>query len=772
MNLLIVGSGGREHALAWKAVQSPLLERLFIAPGNPGTASLGENVPISAEGAQNHALLAEFALQKQVHLVIIGPEAPLAEGLTDRLRAAGIAVFGPSQAAAQIEASKVYSKNFMVRHGIPTARFAFFNEYSPALAYFKSAGFPLVIKASGLAAGKGVVLPESPEQAEEALRAMLLEEKLGEAGAQVILEERLPGQEISLLAFTDGLSVRLMPPAQDHKRLLDGNRGPNTGGMGAFAPATVCSPALADEIERDVLQRAVAGLRAENRPFVGVLYAGMILTPEGPKVLEFNCRFGDPETQALMPLLETDLLEVIQACTQGTLEACEIRWKPGAAACVVAASPGYPAKAVTGSPIHGIDRLPTDTFAFQAGTKLVNGELVTAGGRVLGLTGWGKDLPEALRKAYLAVEKVSFPGMQYRKDIGIANISPSQSPPAEPVFQNAYAHAGVSIDHGNQAVELMRQAVQSTYNHQVLAGIGAFGGLFDANGLQAMLSPVLVASTDGVGTKVRLAAEAGSYISIGIDLVNHCINDILVQGARPLFFLDYFASSQLEPQVVAQAVEGIAQACREAGCALLGGETAEMPGVYEPGAFDLAGTIVGVVEKNSILPSQDLQPGDILLGLRSSGPHTNGYSLIRKIFAGISLDTIFPELGQSLGEALLAPHRSYLPLLWPVLSRPGHPVKALAHLTGGSFIENIPRVLPKGVGAVVEKGSWTIPPIFSLVQQRGHVSEQEMYRVFNLGIGMVIACAAQDVPVLQQAIPEETLIIGKLVPGERRVTLR
>lgn len=337
---------------------------------------------------------------------------------------------------------------------------------------------------------------------------------------------------------------------------------------------------------------------------------------------------------------------------------------------------------------------------------------------------------------------------------------------------SSYAMAGVSIDAGNQAVDLMRRAVQSTYGSEVLAGIGAFGGLFDAAGIKEMHSPVLVASTDGVGTKVKIAAQAGSYASVGADLVNHCINDILVQGARPLFFLDYIAADRLDPEAVAQAVTGMAEACRQAGCALLGGETAEMPGVYSPGSFDLAGTIIGVVEHQHILPRSDLQTGDLLLGLASSGPHTNGYSLIRKIFADVPLETVFSEPGVPLGEALLAVHRSYLGVLYPILSKPDSPIKALAHLTGGGFIENIPRVLPEGLGAVIHSGSWRIPPLFHIIQQRGQVSWDEMYRVFNLGIGMVAVVSTGEARRLQELVPEETFIIGELVPmsssgGER-----
>lgn len=339
------------------------------------------------------------------------------------------------------------------------------------------------------------------------------------------------------------------------------------------------------------------------------------------------------------------------------------------------------------------------------------------------------------------------------------------------VDQSDYAAAGVDIEAGNRAVELMKSAVKSTYGPEVLAGIGSFGGLFDASALKGMQSPVLVASTDGVGTKVKLAAEAGRYHSVGHDIVNHCIDDILVQGARPLFFMDYFATSRLKPEIVAEVVTGIAEACRESGCALLGGETAEMPGVYAAGEFDIAGTIVGVLERDAMLPRPNIGPGDVLLGLRSSGPHTNGYSLIRKIFAGVPLDTVFPELGASLADALLAPHRSYLNVLSPVIG-PQSPVKALAHLTGGGFLENIPRILPEGVEAVIHQGSWPVPSLFGLIQSRGEIATEEMHRVFNMGIGMVVVVARKDVEKAQEAISEETFVLGELVEGKRKVILK
>lgn len=344
----------------------------------------------------------------------------------------------------------------------------------------------------------------------------------------------------------------------------------------------------------------------------------------------------------------------------------------------------------------------------------------------------------------------------------------------------AYSESGVNIDAGNRAVNLMRDAVRATYNPNVLAGIGSFGGLFDARALVGMRSPVLVASTDGVGTKVKIAAQAGRYENIGRDLVNHCINDILVQGARPLFFMDYIASSKLVPEHVAAIVTSMAYACREAGIALLGGETAEMPGVYLENEFDVAGTIVGVVERDNILPrSNQIGAGDVLIGLRSTGAHTNGYSLIRKIFEGVALDTTFEELGgtsddgrrTTLGDVLLAPHRSYLPMLEKFIS-PSSPVKGLAHITGGGILENLPRVMPENLSANIQLDAWQIPSLFQLIQARGEIPTQEMFRVFNMGIGMIAIVSKQDAQTFQNALGEESFVIGELVQGNHTVNLQ
>ncbi len=752
MKVLLIGSGGREHAIAWKLSQSPLLSQLFIAPGNIGMVTLGTLVPLAIEDA---AGIAAFAKKERIDLVVIGPEAALAAGVADAVKAAGIAVFGPTQAAARIESSKRFAKEFMQRHHIPTARFCAFSNYEAACDFLQKVDYPIVIKASGLAAGKGVILPESLEQGLSALKEIMQEGQFGHAGDEVIIEERLEGDEVSLLAFCDSEVVAVMPPSQDHKRLLDGDRGPNTGGMGAYAPAPCLSEKQIDLAVKTILQPTVDGLRREGLPYVGVLYAGLMLTDEGMKVLEFNARFGDPETQAILPLLETDLLEVFQACTTAHLYDLPLQWKDQSAVCIILASGGYPGQLVTGYPILGLDAPLENGVLFHSGTKLDGKTAINAGGRVLGVTCWAPTLRTAIERSYASATQIAFTGMQYRHDIGQKGLN----------FANrasTYESAGVDIEAGNRAVRLMKDAVHSTYNDRVLAGLGSFGGLFDAKDLGA--EPVLVASTDGVGTKVDLAAKLGRLEGVGLDIVNHCINDILVQGARPLFFLDYFATAKLKPELVAEIVTGMASACRDSGCALLGGETAEMPGVYHSKMFDVAGTIVGVVERDCILPKKEsMKAGDLLLGFSSSGPHTNGYSLIRKIIRDHDLLTYRQELKSNLADALLAPHRSYLNILQSLMPH----IKGLAHITGGGFIENIPRALPEDLQAVIDFSSWPVPPLFQWLQAQGGIDLMEMFHIFNMGIGMVAVVDADRLPEIQAASTEPFWVIGNLQAGAK-----
>lgn len=424
MKVFVIGSGGREHALAWKVAQSPQVKGLWVAPGNAGTELLverrglaGGNVPLNAESVPE---LVDFAETVGIDLTIVGPEAPLAEGIVDAFLRHKLAIFGPTQAGAQIEANKAFAKAFMQRHQIPTARFAVFEDYQQALDYLRQADFPVVVKASGLAGGKGVFVPEDRTRAEKALYEMMVRHSFGEAGEQVVIEERLYGQEVSVLALSDGRTVVPLPPAQDYKRVFDGDQGPNTGGMGAYAPAPFVTPELLQEIQRIILQPAVDGLRREGIPYVGVLYAGLMLTAQGPRVLEFNCRFGDPETQVILPLLESDLVEVIQACIAGKLKEVRLECRPAHAVTVVLASRGYPGSYDKGMVIQGMERVEAmeDVVIFHAGTRRAGQNLVTNGGRVLNVTAVGQSLAEAVARAYEAVQPISFDGMHYRQDIG------------------------------------------------------------------------------------------------------------------------------------------------------------------------------------------------------------------------------------------------------------------------------------------------------------------------------------------------------------------
>jgi phosphoribosylaminoimidazole synthetase len=450
-------------------------------------------------------------------------------------------------------------------------------------------------------------------------------------------------------------------------------------------------------------------------PYVGVLYAGLMLTDDGPRVLEFNCRFGDPEAQVILPLLESDLVDVLLACLEGRLDEIEVAWRSGYTVCVVKASGGYPVDYEVGKPIVGVkeaDALP-NTVVFQAGTERKDGRLLTAGGRVLAVTTIAPNLEEARERAYIGLARIHFEGAQYRSDIA-AGSPPAGLAPGEDSEggRSAYAAAGMDIEAGNRAVELMKEAVRRTYTPAVLTDVGSFGGLFSLHEVLGTRDPVLVSSTDGVGTKTMIAAAMARYDTVGHDIVNHCINDVLVQGARPLFFLDYIAAGTLHPEQIAAIVDGCAEACEASGCALIGGETAEMPGVYRPGTFDLVGALIGWVERDAVIDENGVEPGDVCLGLRSTGLHTNGYSLARHVFADVgdgAWETVLPELGRPVGEILLTPHRVYLDE-FEALMKAEVTIKAMAHITGGGFIDNLPRVLPDRVGAATTGGRGRFRP--------------------------------------------------------------
>ena len=416
MKVLVIGGGGREHTLAWKLSQSPKVEKMYALPGNPGMAGIAEcitDIPL-----ENMDAIVGFAMEMGIDLVVVGPEAPLTKGIVDALNAAGIRAFGPTRAAAELEGSKSFAKAMMEKYNIPTAKFRVFDKAEEARAYVKEQGAPIVIKADGLAAGKGVVVAQTVEEAVSAVNNIMEEQSFGNAGSQVVIEECMVGEEASLLAFTDGETIVPMISSQDHKRAYDGDQGPNTGGMGTYAPAPVMTDEMVAIAVEKVLKPIVAGMKAEGRPYKGCLYAGLMITEEGPKVVEFNARFGDPETQVVLPLLKSDLAEIMQACCEGNLAQQKIEWSDGAAVCVVLASGGYPGSYMKGAPIHGLEEAEAaGALVFHAGTAEKNGKIITSGGRVLGVVAEADNIKAAVDKAYEGVKKIHFQGVQYRKDI-------------------------------------------------------------------------------------------------------------------------------------------------------------------------------------------------------------------------------------------------------------------------------------------------------------------------------------------------------------------
>ncbi|MBN2227813.1 MAG: phosphoribosylamine--glycine ligase [candidate division Zixibacteria bacterium] len=417
MKILVIGSGGREHAIVWQLKQSRLVKKIFAAPGNPGIGLIAGCVNIKADNIKG---LADFAQKNNIDLTVVGPEIPLTLGIVDEFMRRKLRIFGPNKQAAEIEGSKAFAKEFMRKYHIPTAPFQIFTEPHEAISFVKSAGMPIVIKASGLAAGKGAIVAKTQEEAVEVIENMMVQKVFGDAGAKIVIETFLEGQEVSMMCFTDGKSVKMMLPSQDHKQIGEGDTGPNTGGMGAYCPVNFVDEATQAFVKEQIIEPTISGLQKENRIYKGVLYAGLMLTESGPKVMEFNCRFGDPETQAVLPLLKTDLADIFISIVDGNLEVMdELEWHPGAAACVILASRGYPQKAETGKRIFGLRNYSDKKcFLYHAGTKREGKNWLTDGGRVIGVTGVDKDLRSALNRAYEVVESIKFDGMTFRSDIG------------------------------------------------------------------------------------------------------------------------------------------------------------------------------------------------------------------------------------------------------------------------------------------------------------------------------------------------------------------
>lgn len=966
--VILVGSGGREHALAVALAKSPLVAKVICCPGNGGTAVEGGKISNAegVDGKQDNATVIDLVKRTGAKMVVVGPEVPLVAGLVDELATAcpDVLAFGPSKAGAELEASKAFTKDFLQEHGIPTAKYRNFTDAVEAIAYVESLDESdrQVVKASGLAAGKGVLIPTTKAETVAAVKEIMSDKAFGAAGDTCVIESFLTGPEASCFALCDGKTAVLMPAAQDHKRALDNDEGFNTGGMGAYAPAPCVTPDLQKEIEAMCI-KTVEKMAERGTPYVGLLYAGMILTPNGPFMLEYNCRFGDPETQVVLPLLETDLYEVFTACCTGTLGSIDVRFKEKTyAATVVCAAQGYPEKYPKGMEIKDIGAANgcKGVKVYHAGTKIDEaGVTRCSGGRVLAVTGLGDSLQSALKASYKAVGMLDFTDadgkgqMHTRSDIGkkavekkirigvlgstrgtalmsvieacasgkinaeivavlsnrssapilekgralgvtihtqfisakgltreqydaectaslvksgaefvllvgymrilskpftdfwkgrCINVHPSLLPKhaggmdlevhravldagesetgctihqvteevdGGPIMVQkvvivdkadtaeslkakvqvqegiafieaiemlsrgevvSYADAGVNINEGNRLIEVIKPFCKSTRRAGCDADLGGFGGLFDlaAAGFNTS-DTVIIGATDGVGTKLRIAHATGIHETVGIDLVAMCVNDLIVAGGEPLFFLDYFATGRLEVDEAAAVVKGIAEGCKQAQCGLIGGETAEMPSMYADGEYDLAGFSVGAVHRDRILP-QNVAAGDVLLGLSSSGMHSNGFSLVRKLIAKEGLDFAsdcpWDSSAASIGDSLLTPTKIYVKSCLPLIK--DGLLKAMAHITGGGLLENLPRSLPDGIGAEIT-GHPPLPSVFKWMQTASGLDDTELLRTFNCGIGMVLILEEKSVPaameLLKAAGETEVFHLGSLVKG-------
>lgn len=766
LRVLLIGNGGRENAIAWKLSQSPNVEAIVAVPGNGGTATTPKTTNVESVSAEDFPALLELARKEKLNFVVPGPEAPLVAGAVDFFEDNGIPAFGPSKDAARMEGSKTFSKDFMKKWNIPTAAYENFSDYEEARRYVDSVSHDIVIKADGLAAGKGVIIPTTKEEAHQALKEIMLNKEFGSAGDEVVIEEFLSGDELSVLTFCDGSRIKSFPPAQDHKRIGDGDQGLNTGGMGCYAPTNIATPELIKEMDV-IIQSTVDGMRRDEIPFKGILFTGFMITANGPKVLEYNVRFGDPEVQTVLPLLsdDTDLAKIMIACIKGHLDSTNLVMKiePKFSTTVVLAAGGYPEAYGKGDEMT-VRQPPSGINIFHAGTQLRDRKLVTNGGRVIAAQATGDSLRAAVDKAYEGVKLIEFNKQYYRKDIAHRAFRPT----SDTKKALTYAQAGVNIEAGNQFVERIKKAVRSTAIPGADAEIGGFGGEVNLAGAGYPTEGlVMVGAIDGVGTKLMIAQQTGKHDTVGIDLVAMNVNDLVVQGAKPLMFLDYIGCSKLDPEVSASFVEGVCNGCIQAGCALVGGETAEMPGMYQGDDYDAAGCAIGIMESSNRLPRlDDMTEGDILIGLASAGVHSNGFSLVRRILQEARLEysaaAPWDNSGVTVGESLLTPTKVYVKPVLKVVAK----LKGLAHITGGGLTENVPRMLPQRLAAEIDVATWQLPPVFKWLKKAGNVEGAEMARAFNTGVGMIAVVAPSEVEEVIRTLEQEgetVYTVGKLV---------
>ncbi|NXI18975.1 PUR2 protein, partial [Irena cyanogastra] len=718
----------------------------------------------SAVLVSNHTIVTQFCKDHNIGLVLVGPEALLAAGIVDDLRAAGLRCFGPGARAAQLASHSSSSRAFLERHGLPTARWRAFSSPQEACRFITSTDFPArVLRARGPAARKEVTIAASKEEACRAVQEIMQDRMFGET---VVVEELLQGEELSCSCFTDGVTVAPMPPAQPHKRLLDGEQGPTTAGMGAYCPVPQVPEALLEQIRGAILQHMVDSLRQEGAAYVGVLQTSLMLTKEGVKILNFKCQFGDPQCQVILPLLKNDFYEVIQAAIDGKLSSCmPAWWENRTAVCVVMASPGYPGDSDKGMEVTGL--LQAEALGLQVfheGTALKGRTVVTSGGRVLSVTAVRQDLMEALGEANRGVATIHFQGATFRRDIGHRGLRLLRQPlyvSTAQMFLPAPTSGPPLL--GRHGQLRMWSLLLPARGGSEGGGFAAFFNL-KASGYD---DPILVSQTKGLGPKLQVAQACKKHDTIGQDLVALCVNDLLAQGAEPLFFLSHLACGKLDAEVMETIREGIAEACRSAGCAFLGAEVTEVAAPCPSGHCDLAGFAVGAVERGRRLPGlRRAEEGDALLGLGSAAIQGRAFGAVRRLLLTGSLRCSSPAPGGcghgTLGDVLLTPGKMFSPALLPVL-RSGH-VKGFAPTAEG-LLGGISRLLPEHLSAVLDALSWKIPEIFCWLYKEGNLSAEEMAQTFPCGIGAVLVVQKELAQHVLQDIQrqQEAWLIGKVV---------
>ncbi|XP_075449955.1 trifunctional purine biosynthetic protein adenosine-3-like isoform X2 [Ascaphus truei] len=754
--VLVIGSGAREHALAWKLAQSAHVKQVLVAPGNAGTADSGK-ISNSAVSISNAPILTQFCKDHNIGLTVVNPITLLTAGIIDDLTAAGVRCFGPTAKAAQLEASKSFAKGFMDRHGIPTARWKSFTNPHEACSFITYAEFPaLVVKTSGLTSGRDIYIANDKDEACRAVQQLTQDRTLGAPMETLIVEEHLEGEELSCLGITDGTTLAAMPLVQLLKHQADGDQGSQTQAIGAFCPAAQISETLSKEIKATILQKAIDAMRQEGWQYAGVFGARVMLTGQGPKVLGFKCSFQEPESQVILPLLKNDLYEVTGAAVDGRLCRClPVCLQDRFAVTVVMSCVGYS----DGQEIKGLSIAKgLGLEVFHAGTAMKDGKVVTNGGRVLTVTAVKKDLVSALEEANKGVSAIEFPGAVYRQDEGYQPVA---------ILEQARGDRDSAVP--APAMYGAQPDAARSGNADVCEKLRECAGHFALNTAQYK-DPILVCTTNSVGAKIKVAHACNTHRAVGQDLVAVCLNDTWARGAEPLFFMPHLAGGLVDVEVSTAITDGLAAACRKAGCTLLEREIAEMPDVYPKGTYSLSGCTVGVAQKENLLPRPDkMTEGDLVIGISSSGGvHCSSIELISNIMEKYTLQysSLLPtgHGDQTWGELLLKPPALFSNTLVPALQS-GH-IRACAPVTGGGLPGSILRVLPESLGIIIDALCWKMPGIFSWLYKEGGLSEQEMAQKFNCGIGAVLIVQKNKAPQILREVQkqEEAWLIGAIVP--------